>query len=488
MARTDYKTPENVLNYIKTNQIKWVDLQFMDIPGYIQHITIPAYGLDEDCFTDGIGKLDGSSIKGFKAIFESDMRMFPDPTTCAEVPWACRNNGSSHKTVRMIVDLHEAYGGPRFSRDPRYIAEKAEAAVKKAGYDVSYWGPELEFFVFDSFRMTPSSSAARDAWGGAGYEIESREAAWHNGPMSNPPIRFKEGYYPAPPQDTLQDYRSEVCDLLYDSFGIICDAHHHEVATAGQCEIDMKYDSLKKMGDNVLTYKQVVKNVAYYNKMVATFMPKPIFGDNASGMHVHQSLWRDGHNMFYDPDEEYAEMSQACRYYIGGLMEHTRSLCAITSPTTNSYKRLVPGYEAPVYVAWSKRNRSASIRVPVYEKGKEGPKRIEFRPPDTSCNIYFTFAALVCAGLDGIKKKLDPGDPTDENIYHLSASKRKELGIESCPGSLEEAIAELQSDNEFLKPAFSPDAIETWTDLKYEEFKQNSIRPTPFEFYQYFDI
>lgn len=457
----------------------------MDIPGYIQHITIPAYSLKEEDFKDGIGKLDGSSIKGFKAIFESDMRMVPDPTTCAILPWT---DNTPHKTIRIIVDLYDSYGGPRFSRDPRHIAQKAEEAVKKAGYDISYWGPELEFFVFDSFKITPNFEAARDAWSGVGYEIESREAIWSNTSGINHPIRFKEGYYPAPPQDTLQDYRNEVSGLLYDYFDIICDAHHHEVATAGQCEIDMKYDSLKKMADNVLTYKHVVKNVAYLRKMVATFMPKPIFGDNASGMHTHQSLWKNGKNIFFDPSDEYAEISQTCRYYIGGLMEHTRALCAITSPTTNSYKRLVPGYEAPVYIAWSKRNRSANVRVPVYEKGKEAPKRVEFRPPDTSCNIYYAFAAMVAAGLDGIKKKTDPGDPIDENIYHLSPEKRRELGVKECPGSLMEALAELESDRDFLKPIFPGDALDTWIELKTEEYKQNSIRPTPFEFYQYFDI
>jgi glutamine synthetase len=254
----------------------------------------------------------------------------------------------------------------------------------------------------------------------------------------------------------------------------------------------MKYDTLTKMADNVLTYKNVVKNVAYNMKMVATFMPKPIFGDNASGMHIHQSLWKGmngkSRNTFYDPDDEYAEISQTCRYYIGGLMEHSRALCAITSPTTNSYKRLVPGYEAPVYIAWSKRNRSASVRVPVYEKGKEAPKRIEFRPPDTSCNTYFAFAALTAAGLDGIKKKTDPGDPCDENIYHITPERRKQMGIKECPGSLPEALAELESDRKFLEPIFPKDAIDMWIELKSEESKQNSIRPTPYEFYQYFDI
>ncbi|MBI4362648.1 MAG: type I glutamate--ammonia ligase, partial [Euryarchaeota archaeon] len=301
---------------------------------------------------------------------------------------------------------------------------------------------------------------------------------------------FKEGYYPAPPEDTLQDYRAEVCTILEDNYGLEMDAHHHEVATAGQVEINMKYNALTKTADNLVAYKFVAKNVAYNRGMIATFMPKPIFGDNASGMHVHQSLWKDGKNTFYDSRDKYAEMSQTCRYYIGGLKEHARTLSAFCSPTTNSYKRLVPGYEAPVYVAWSKRNRSACIRVPVYNKGERFSKlkRIEYRPPDTSCNPYFAFAAMVCAGLDGIKKKLDPGDPVDQDIYHLNAMQRKEFGIEELPGSLQEALNELSSDRDFLKPAFSDDLVEKWLEMKHEEYVQNSIRPTPFEFHQYFDI
>ncbi|WXG41063.1 MAG: type I glutamate--ammonia ligase [Candidatus Freyarchaeum deiterrae] len=473
-----------ILETIKEDQVRWIDLQFLDVPGFLQHITVPSHTLDEASFIDGIGKLDGSSIKGFKEIYESDMLLIPDSSTFAMIPW------TQQKTARMFTDLREAYGGPRFSRDPRYIAQQAEEAVKKAGFDVSYWGPEAEYFVFDSVKLLPSYLSARDSWAGTGYAIESKEAIWSQGGI-NFPIRNKEGYYPAPPEDTLQDYRSEVCSILEDNFGISLDAHHHEVATAGQIEIDMEYDELLKMADNLVSYKFVAKNVAYMRKMIATFMPKPIFGDNASGMHVHQSLWKGGKNVFFDPDDDYAEISQVCRYYAGGLMEHSRALAAIVAPTTNSYKRLVPGYEAPVYVAWSKRNRSANVRVPVYHKGGEyamKTKRVEFRPPDTSCNPYYAFGAMLAAGLDGIKKKTDPGDPTDENIYHLTPSKRKELGIKELPGSLKEALEELSGDREFLEPIFPSDLIDTWIELKMEEYTQNSIRPTPYEFYRYFDI
>jgi len=475
---------KEILERIEKEGIRWIDIQFLDVPGYLQHVTIPAHMLDEKGFKDGLGKLDGSSIKGFATIYESDMVLVPDPATFALIPWA------EHKTARMFADIKVSFGGGRFSKDPRYVAQKAEEAVKSAGFSISYWGPEAEFFVFDSVKLFPNYLSARDAWGGTGYSIESKEAIWSGTSGINTPIRFKEGYYPAPPQDTLQDYRTEVCKILEDFFGIVIDAHHHEVATAGQVEIDMKYGPLLEMADNIVSYKFTSKNIAYVRNMIATFMPKPIFGDNASGMHVHQSLWKNSKNMFYDEDDEYAELSQAGRYYIGGLKEHAKALSAIVSPTTNSYKRLVPGYEAPVYIAWSRRNRSACIRVPVYFKGKDysTAKRIEYRPPDTSCNPYYAFAAMVAAGLDGIKKKKECGDPVDENIYHLSRQRRKELGIEQLPGSLEEALGELNSDSNFLKGIFSKELLETYAEIKTEEAKQNSIRPTPYEFYMYFDI
>jgi len=401
------------------------------------------------------------------------MVLLPEASTYAKIPW-------DQSTVRIFCNVMEAGGTERFSRDSRYIAERAEGELKKNGFDVSYWGPEPEFFVFDSVKFDTQS-----AYKGQGYSIESREAAW-NSQGTNYPIRFKEGYYPAPPVDTLQEYRRVACSVMEDAFGIEIDAHHHEVATAGQVEIDMKYAPLLQMADNLVTYKYVAKNVGAQFGKLATFMPKPIFADNASGMHVHQSIWGGGKNKFYDPGDSYAEISQACRYYIGGLLEHGRALSAVVSPTTNSYKRLVPGYEAPVYLAWSRRNRSATVRIPVYHGG-EGAKRIEYRPPDPSCNPYLAFAAMAAAGLDGINKKRDPGDSVDQNIYHLSSQKRREYGIKELPGSLEEALNELESDSSFLEPIFSKDAIEMHLELKREEHKQNSIRPTPYEFQLYLD-
>jgi glutamine synthetase len=470
---------------LKADGVQWVDLQFVDVVGGVQHITIPAHSMRERDFTNGIGKLDGSSIKGFKDIQESDMNMIPDPATYAILPWF----EPAHRTARFYIDVYE--GGTRtpqrFSRDPRGVAQRASEAARNQGFDTTYWGPELEFFVFDSVKITPTPTAARDAWSGAGYEVHSAEAPWdQNG--TTYPIRYKEGYYPAPPQDTLQDFRNEMCRILSADFGIEIDAHHHEVATAGQVEIDMHFDELVKMADMVTTYKQVAKMTARKFGKIVTFMPKPIFGDNGSGMHVHQSLWSAGQSKMFDANDTYAELSQTAKYYIGGLLEHARALCAITNPTTNSYRRLVPGYEAPVFVAWSKRNRSANIRIPMYETGNPRAKRVEYRTPDTSCNIYLAQAAMLAAGLDGIKHKIDPGNPVDEDLYHITADKRKALGVRTLPGSLGEALDELESDGSFLDGIFPKDLLERYIDIKRDEDGQNRLRPTPYEFYRYLDL
>jgi len=477
------KTAVEVLQAIEQQKVKWIALQFVDLVGGLQNITIPAQSLKIDHFSKGIGKLDGSSIKGFKEIHESDMLLFPDPQTFAVLPWY----SDEHKTARFFVNVHEGFTAERFSRDSRYIAEKACAAAAQLGYDTTYWGPELEFFVFDGVKITPSPLAARDGWQGNGYEIQSKEAVWNQNTTTNTPIRFKEGYYPAPPQDTLVDFRNEVCRILQQNFGITVDAHHHEVATAGQCEINMKYDQLITMADNVVSYKNAIKMLAHKMGMISTFMPKPIFGDNASGMHVHQSLWKQGKNTFFDPNDKYAELSQTGRYYIGGLLTHARTLCAFTNPTTNSYRRLVPGYEAPVYIAYSKRNRSANVRIPMYEQGEEHAKRIEYRTPDPSCNPYLAFSAMLAAGLDGVKRKIDPGDPVDEDIYKLNALRRKELGVRELPGSLREALDELETDNSFLKGIFDDELLGRYIEIKRDEQLQVNLRPTPYEFYKYLD-
>jgi glutamine synthetase len=476
-------TQEEVIAKMHEDRVKFVDLQFTDVPGRLQHVTVPAESLDEDAFKDGVPKLDGSSIRGFTDIHESDMILLPDPVTYGTLPWS----PDLLKTGRMICDVSWGYGMGRFFRDPRWIAQRAEEKAKKLGYDTSYWGPEIEFFVFDKVYWDVAMP-----YMGQGYRIESKEAAWNPGVGINnsPPIRFKEGYFPATPQDSLQDFRSECVSVLGDKFGIVSDAHHHEVATAGQCEIDMRYDTLTNMGDSAMTYKYVVKNVAAKNGMVATMMPKPIFLDNASGMHVHVSLWRDGTNLMFDENDDYAELSQLGRYFGGGLIEHARALAAITNPTTNSYRRLVPGFEAPVYIAWSRRNRSANIRIPVNMKGAKysSRKRLEYRTPDTAANPYLCFAAILSAGLDGIRKKADIGNPVDEDIYKLTPERRMSLGIKELPGSLKEALDCLQSDSEFLKPIFTQEIIDAIVENGMKEFGEISRRPHPYEFYLYFDI
>ena len=473
------RTPKQVLAEIKSKDVKFVDLQFMDVPGRTQHVSITSTMLEEDTFKEGVAKLDGSSIKGFAEIYESDMLLLPDPSSYALIPWG----DARFPTGRLICDIQWGFGKGRFSRDPRYIAQKAEERMKAAGFTDSYWGPEIEFFVFDSVTWDVHNPFS------TGYKINSVESVVESR-GTNFPIRWKEGYYPVPPQDTLQDYRSEVAYLLEESFGVVNDAHHHEVATAGQCEIDMYRDSLVPMADSCLSYRFVIKNIAAKRGMIASIMPKPIFGDNASGMHVSSSLWKGTKNAFYDSGDNYAELSQTGRYYVGGLLTHSRALTAITNPTTNSYRRLVPGYEAPVYIAWSKANRSANVRIPVYHKGasEEKRKRAEFRTPDPSANPYLAFAAICAAGLDGIKKKLDPGNPVNEDIYKLTPEKRRSLGVKELPGSLLESIESLKSDSNFLNGVFSEDLIETVIDLGMTSYKQVSARPHPYEFYLYFDI
>lgn len=469
---------------MEKEKVHFVDLQFTDVPGRLQHVTVPVESLEEDSFKDGVPKLDGSSIRGFTDIHESDMLLMPDPVTYGVLPWS----EGALRTARMLCDVSWGYGMGRFFRDPRYIAQRAEEEAKKQGYDTTYWGPEIEFFVFDKVSWDVSTPYATQS-----YKIESREAAWNQGtsPLNNAsPIRFKEGYFPATPQDSLQDYRSECVSTLTNDFGIVCDAHHHEVSTAGQCEIDMRYDTLTNMADAAATYKYVVKNIAAKQGMVATMMPKPIFLDNASGMHVHVSLWKDGQNLMFDEKDEYAELSQLGRYFGGGLVAHARALAAITNPTTNSYRRLVPGFEAPVYIAWSRRNRSANIRIPVNMKGAKysSRKRLEYRTPDTAANPYLCFSAMLAAGLDGIKKKMDIGNPVDEDIYKLTPERRKSLGIKELPGSLGEAIDCLKSDHEFLKPIFTQEIIEAVIENGIKEHGEISRRPHPYEFYMYFDL
>jgi glutamine synthetase len=469
-------TPAEALEMVERQGVKFVDLQFTDVPGRLKHVSIPAEMMQEKMFTEGVAKLDGSSVRGFVEIQESDMLLVPDPSTYGLIPWI----DDGVRTARLICDVKMGFGRGGFSRDPRSVAKAAEAKIREGGFTDSLWGPEVEFFVFDSVTWQ-----ANDPFG-SGFKIMSRESA-NEARGTNFPIRFKDGYYPAQPVDTLSDYRGICVNYLRDGFGVLCNAHHHEVATAGQCEIDMYRDELVTSADSTMTYKFVTKNVASKMGLIASTMPKPIFGDNAVGMHIHSSLWKGGKNAFYDPDDAYAEISQEARYYIGGIMEHSRALCAVVDPTTNSYHRLVPGYEAPVYIAWSKMNRSANVRIPAYEKGSEGAKRVEFRTPDPSCNPYLAFAAITAAGLDGIRKKTDPGDPVDEDIYKLTVEKRREMKVGELPGSLKEAVESLQGDSAFLDGIFPGDLVEAMIGLEMEAYRAVAARPHPYEFYLYFD-
>jgi glutamine synthetase len=472
-----------VLAELKAQNVRWVQLFYTDVFGGYNQVDVPLHTLGEDAFTSGVPKLDGSSVRGFREIFESDMLLVPDLRTLATIPW----NPEAGGTVRFICDVRLGATTTPYDHDPRWVARKTEKVLAENGYDKSFWGPEIEFWVFDSVQLLPSYQGVHDAWAGAGYQINHNEAPWHVGPIGST-VRFKEGYHRTPPTDSLVGLRAEMCNILTDQFHITMDAHHHEVATASQSEINVRFDELVPMADHIQDVRYVIKNVARKYGKVGCLMPKPVYGDNAIGMHTNQSLWTGGKNMFYDPRDKYAEVSQTCRYYVGGLMKHSRALCAITNPTTNSYRRLVPGYEAPVFIAWSKANRSASIRIPAYFRGRMAPKRVEYRTPDSAANIYLTEAALVLAGLDGIKKKIEPPAPVDENIYKLTPERRKELEIRELPGSLGESLDELESDHAFLRPAFSSSLIDTYIELKRHEQLELNLRPHPYEFYRYLDV
>jgi glutamine synthetase len=454
-----------------------VDLRFTDWPGTWQHCSYPIEFIDESVFEDGQG-FDGSSIRGWQAINESDMLMIPDPDTAFIDPFF------QHPTLVMICDIVDPITRESYSRDPRHIAKKAEAYLSSSGLgDTAYFGPEAEFFVFSDVRF---STGADHGF----YSVDSPEASWNSGAeevggnLGYKP-RSQEGYFPTPPTDTLQDLRTEMVREM-QNLGIKIEAQHHEVATAGQCEIDMVFSPLVSMADQVIKYKYAVKNVARQNGVTATFMPKPVFEGNGSGMHCHQSIWKDGNPLF--AGDGYGGFSQLGLHYTGGILKHSRALAAFTNPTTNSYKRLVPGYEAPVNLALSTRNRSASCRIPMYSQSPKA-KRIEVRYPDPSSNPYLAFSAMLMAGIDGIENKIDPGEPLDKNIYALSAEEK--AGIESMPGSLQEALDCLAEDHDFLLKGgvFTEDAIQTWIEYKREEeCDPVRLRPHPHEFELYYDI
>ena len=470
----------SVIKLMKENGCDILDIKFTDLPGTWQHVAVPTSEVTDDLFTKGTG-FDGSSIRGFQSIEESDMLLVPDAKTIAVDPF-------QDGTVTVIADIRDPKTGKDYSRDPRNIAKKATAHLKSSGVgDISYWGPEVEFFIFDSIKF---SYGANHGY----HEVDSDEGIWNSGEDSmldgftlNTGMRprHKEGYFPVSPVDTLHDMRTEMVRILVNDFGIPVEKHHHEVATAGQGEIDIVFDELLKTADSVMAYKYIVKNVAKRHGKVATFMPKPIFNDNGTGMHTHQSIWKNGKTLM--AGNEYAGLSKLALNYIGGLIKHGKSLMALAAPTTNSYKRLTPGFEAPTILALSARNRSAACRIPVYFDNPKA-KRVEFRSADATCNPYLTFSAMLMAGLDGIKNGYLPGDPLEEDLFELSSEELSKFP--QVPGSLEEALNSLENDHDYLLEGnvFTEDVIESWIDFKREnDVVPIQLRPHPYEFYLSFD-
>jgi glutamine synthetase len=464
-----------VLDFAKKNKVQVVDMKFVDLIGTWQHFTIPISELTEGLFKDGSG-LDGSSIRGWRAINNSDMLLVPDPST------ACLDPFCSVPTLSLVGNVVDPITRETYDRDPRYVAQKAEKYLQstKIG-DISYWGPEAEFFIFDHARYDQTNHSGY-------YFIDSDEGVWNMGQEGvnlGGKIRHKEGYFPVPPTDTQQDIRTEMV-LEMEKAGIATEKHHHEVATAGQAEIDIRFDSLVRTADKMMMFKYIVKNVARRHGKTATFMPKPIFGDNGSGMHTHQSIWKEGKPLF--AGKEYAGVSQMCLHYIGGILKHAPALAAFTNPSTNSYKRLTPGFEAPVLLAYSSRNRSAGIRIPMYSPSPKA-KRIEVRFPDPAANPYLAFAAMLMAGLDGIENKINPGDPAEKDLYDLEAKEAAK--IRTMPGSLDEALHHLEKNHQFLLKGgvFSEDLIESWIAYKRsKEVDTMRLRPHPYEFFLYYDV
>jgi len=467
---------DKILSFVKTNNIKFIDMKFMDFPGQWQHFTIPANQFDKSTFSDGLG-FDGSSIRGWKNINESDMLIIPDPNTMFVDPFI------EAPTLSLICDVYEPATKEKYSRCPRNIATKATEYLKSTGIaDTVYFGPEAEFFVFDDVRFNSAPN-------GCFYEVDSIEGRWNSGRDEEPNLgykpRYKEGYFPVPPTDSLMDLRNEMVLNLINA-GINVEAQHHEVASGGQCEIDLRFEPLLKASDQMLMFKYIVKNTAKEHNKTVTYMPKPIMGDNGSGMHVHTSLWKKGKPLFAGTG--YAGLSEMGLYFIGGLLKHAPSLLAFTNPTTNSYKRLVPGFEAPVNLAYSQRNRSASVRIPMYSASPKA-KRVEFRCPDPSCNPYLAFSAIMMAGLDGIMNRIDPGDPLEKDIYDMSPEELKD--VPSTPATLEGALEALANDHEYLLKGdvFTEDVVKTWIDYKTDkEIKPMALQPHPHEFALYYDV
>lgn len=468
-------SPASALTVAKEFKAKMVDFKFVDLPGTWQHFSVPVAELTESSFVDGFG-FDGSSIRGWQPIHASDMLILPDSTTAVMDPFM------GEPTLSMICNIVDPVTRENYSRDPRYIAQKAESYLKSTGIgEIAYFGPEAEFFIFDNIQFDQTENQAF-------YFIDSIEGRWNSGKDEEPNLGYKpgykEGYFPTPPTDAHQDVRSEMV-LLLEQIGINVECQHHEVATAGQAEIDMRFAPLTRMGDNLMWFKYITKNVARKHQKSVTFMPKPIFNDNGSGMHIHISLWKGERPLF--AGEQYGGLSELALHFIGGILKHAPALCCFTCPTTNSYRRLLPGFEAPINLTYSSRNRSAAVRIPMYSLNPKA-KRIEFRTPDPSCNGYLAFAAILMAGLDGIQNRVDPGEPLDKNIYKLSPEELK--NVPKVPGSLEEAIQAIKKDHEFLMKGdvFTQDVLETWLEYKEEEISQVRSRPVPIEFSLYYDV
>jgi glutamine synthetase len=472
-----FANPEELLRYLRNEDVKFVDVRFCDLPGVMQHFTVPAETFDETVFSDGLA-FDGSSIRGFQQIHESDMLLLPDVATSFVDPFRVQ------KTVALNFFIHDPFTREQYSRDPRNIAKKAEAFLAAGGVaDTAYFGPEAEFYIFDSIRYDTS---AHEGY----YHIDSIEGAWNSGRDEEGGNRgyktgYKAGYFPVPPKDHYADLRDAMVRNLID-VGITVEKAHHEVGTAGQAEINYKFSTLLHGADSLQLYKYILKNTAWVHGKTVTFMPKPLFGDNGSGMHTHQSLWLNGEPLFYD-ETGYAGLSDIARWYIGGLLHHAASVLAFTNPTVNSYRRLVPGFEAPVNLVYSQRNRSACARIPVTGANPKA-KRVEFRVPDPSSNPYLAFSAMLMAGLDGIKNKIEPPEPIDKDLYDLPPDEF--ASVKQTPGSLPDVLAALEADHDYLLDGgvFTQDLIETWVDFKRDnEIDPIRLRPTPHEFAMYFD-
>lgn len=473
---------ESIISQIH-NEFEFIELWFVDIFGDLHSLGIPSYSLKTEHLREGLQKLDASSIRGFRSVNDSDLLLVPDISTLRELPPYYDEN---RKTARIFVDIFDKKENDicRFNKDSRGIARKAQAELEKFGFTQARFGPEIEFFVFDSIKLLPAANAVSHS-GTIGYSIESLEAPWSQENISHSP---KNGYYTAKPKDTLDILRKDICDDVHEYFDVNVEAHHHEVATSGQCEINIQHDQILPMGDTITTIKNLIKVKTKHFGKVATFMPKPIYGDNASAMHIHHSILSGSKNVFHDQDDAGMGLSQTARYYIGGILDHASALCAISNPTTNSYKRLVPGYEAPTGICWGLSNRTAAIRIPKTFNEHSMTKRIEYRVSDPTANIYLLESAILLAGLDGIKRKIDPGSPVEENVYSMTPQRRKDYNVRFLPDTLKESLDALCSDSEFLSNVFTNDFLDIYCSLKYKEYTSFAQTPTVWEIAKYSDI